>query len=153
MYNSNFYGDPYGVSRTRSDNNFGANLYSAPTYQSPINNIIWVQGEAGAKAYQLPPNSNIILMDNDDLILYVKSTDNVGMATTRTFKLTEITNEMPNGLITQKSNANNNDYVTRQEFEELKGMIENAKSNIYTNANTNNKYSNNNNNGTKSNDK
>lgn len=127
------YGEPYGVSSRRFDNVAGGSF--ASQFQ-PINNIIWVQGEAGAKAYQIPPNSNIILMDNDDLILYIKSTDNVGIATTRSFRLTEITNETPNGLISQRANVN---YVTREEFEELKGMIEDAKSNFFANASNENK--------------
>lgn len=132
MYGNPNYGESYGVTQRRFDSMGGS---FQPQYQ-PMNNIIWVQGEAGAKGYQVPPNSNVILMDNDDLILYIKSTDNVGMTSMRSFRLTEITNESPNGLITQKANIN---YVTREEFEELKGMIEDAKSNFFTNASNENK--------------
>lgn len=157
LYNP--YGEPYGMSRQqRYDNILNGGTYSTQPNQPPMNNIIWVQGEAGAKAFQIPPNSNIILMDNDDLVLYVKSTDNVGLASTRAFRLTEIVNETPNNLIAQKTNINNINnvnYVTREEFEQLKGMVENAQSNFYANANTTNaneKYPNNSNR-QKSNDK
>ena len=49
------YQNPYQMSQN--------NMYM-PKQLSPQNNgIIWVQGIEGAKAYQIPQNSNIILMD------------------------------------------------------------------------------------------
>lgn len=126
MFNPNMYMNPYFSQRYDSmtpNNNY------MPATQNP-SNIIWVQGEAGAKAYQLPANSNIILMDNDEAKFYIKSTDNVGMTTMRTFEFVETTNDHPNTPASPKE-----EYVTRQEFEQLKGMIENAKSINLFNAN------------------
>ena len=41
-------------------------------YQQPNNGINWVQGIEGGKAYQLPPNSNAVLMDSEnDGIFYI----------------------------------------------------------------------------------
>lgn len=53
----------------------------APT-QQPIG-IIWVDGEVGAKAYQLPTgwpvNAPMPLWDTNDTIIYLKSTNQMGM--------------------------------------------------------------------------
>lgn len=48
--------------------------------QSPQGNqsIIWVQGEAGAKAYPVAAGQSVLLMDSEDAVLYVKSTDVTG---------------------------------------------------------------------------
>lgn len=68
------------------------NNYYQPNYPKTENGIVWVQGIEGAKAYQMMPNSNIQLMDSEnDGIFYIKTTDNIGMATLRTFKYSEIT--------------------------------------------------------------
>ena len=42
-------------------------------------NIVFVSGLEGARAYQLPPNSNVLLMDSENQRFYVKSTDNLGV--------------------------------------------------------------------------
>lgn len=130
MFNQNPYNNPFAAPR------FDPPM-SQPSYtnqyqpQSNLNNIIWVQGESGAKAFQLPANSNIILMDNDEAKFYIKSTDAVGMTTMRTFEFIETTNDKPNTPANPKE-----EYVTRKEFEELKGMIEYAKSALLSNAAT-----------------
>lgn len=60
------------------------------------NGIQWVQGLEGAKAFQLSPNSNTVLMDSEnDGIFYIKISDAVGMCTLRTFKYTEVTQNTP----------------------------------------------------------
>lgn len=81
--------------------------------------ITWVQGEAGAKGFQLPPNSNAILLDSEDSVFYIKTTDNVGMATLRKFKFEEVTSNVSRSTVNQGSEA----FVTRQEFESLKQDI------------------------------
>lgn len=105
-------------------------------YQQPQRNngIIWVQGKEGAKAYQLMPNSNAVLMDSDvDGVFYIKVSDNVGMCTLRKFKFTEITNE-------ETAPVDVSNYITRDEFnkaiQELKGVTANAKSTIQPTSNT-----------------
>lgn len=60
---------PYAMPR----NNYGN--YSP----SALNNtIVWVQGEAGANAYPVAPNSVVWLMDSNEAKLYVKRTDASG---------------------------------------------------------------------------
>ena len=38
--------------------------------------IIWVQGEAGAKAYPVAAGNSVQLMDSERQVFYIKSTDN-----------------------------------------------------------------------------
>lgn len=54
------------------------------------NNIVWVQGIEGAKAWQLSPNSMIILLDSEvEGKMYIKVSDNIGMSSLRVFNYTE----------------------------------------------------------------
>ena len=45
--------------------------------------LIWVDGEAAAKAYQMPPgwpaNTPLALWDSNDTLIYLKSTNQMGM--------------------------------------------------------------------------
>lgn len=79
-------------------------------------NIVWVQGREGAKAYQLAPSTNAILLDSEnDSVFYIKSADNVGMCTMRTFHYEEV----PDSANTQPE-IKLDEYVKK---DELKGMI------------------------------
>lgn len=60
--------------------------------QGPSADIIWVQGEAGAKSYLVAPNSTVMLMDSEANTFYFKSTDASGMPQPlRVFDYTERT--------------------------------------------------------------
>ena len=77
-------------------NQFGNQMFQQNPYYTPRTNngITWVQGIEGAKAWQLSPNSNVLLMDSEnDGRFYIKVSDNVGMCTLRIFKYEEITNQ------------------------------------------------------------
>ena len=52
-----------------------------PNYQQnqPTNNLIWVQGEAGAKSYMVAPNTTVQLWDSENQVIYLKSADASGM--------------------------------------------------------------------------
>lgn len=45
------------------------NLTQAP------NTFQWVQGEAGAKAFMVAPGNSVLLMDSENPVIYMKSTD------------------------------------------------------------------------------
>lgn len=83
-------------------------------YMQPTNNgITWVQGVEGAKAYQLMPNSNTVLLDSENEgIFYIKTSDNVGMCNLRIFKYEEIT-ENPTPQI------DTSQFVTKAELQEV----------------------------------
>lgn len=52
--------------------------------QTPNNDIIWVQGEAGAKAYLVAPNTTVTLWDSENQTIYIKSADASGIPSMRT---------------------------------------------------------------------
>ena len=59
-------------------------MYQVPQYQAPQaqqqqNGIIWVSGEAGAKAYLVAPNTTVQLWDSESKVIYLKSADASGM--------------------------------------------------------------------------
>lgn len=84
--------------------------------ESPFN---WVQGEAGAKAYLVAPNSTVVLWDSESEVIYVKTANPNGMPSMRVFDYTERLSQqpIPNG------HGKNAEYVTRQEFEALAAKI------------------------------
>lgn len=86
------------------------------------NNIIWVQGIEGAKAWQLSPNSIVILLDSEiEGKMYIKSSDNIGMSSLRIFSYTEETDKMNmnNGNVTRESNLDLSQYVKKAELSNI----------------------------------
>lgn len=47
--------------------------------QGAGNNIVWVQGMAGAKAYPVAPGAAVWMMDSEEKQFYVKSVDGSGI--------------------------------------------------------------------------
>lgn len=47
--------------------------------QAQINNWVWVQGENSAKSYPVSAGQSILLMDSENPVMYIKSTDQSGM--------------------------------------------------------------------------
>lgn len=86
-------------------------------YQQPIqpkNIFAWVQGEVGAKAFQMPPNTIAWLMDSEnDGKFYIKVSDNVGMCSTRYFEYSEI-QSAPASLSVDMS-----EYVKKSDLENM----------------------------------
>lgn len=119
-------------------NNYGYPMYPMPYQQqypiqqqtvsnAPVtvnqnpqhgNGIIWVQGEAGAKAYPVGPGTSMLLMDSERDCFYIKTTDASGVPMPlRTFTYTEV-------VQSQQARQPEPQYVTREEFEELKRMLQ-----------------------------
>ncbi len=109
------YQPQYPIQQTISNTPISAN-------QQHSTGIIWVQGEAGAKAYPVAPGNSLLLMDSEKDCFYIKSTDSSGVPMPlRTFTYTEVVQTQP----TRQADTRFDDsmYVTRDEFEELKQMI------------------------------
>ena len=118
------YNNPYQYS-------FGVpgqmNQFQQPPVQMPVqpaqqpqqnnNGILWVSGEVGAKSYLVAPGTSVLLMDSDDTVFYLKTADQSGMPSLRTFKYSEVTG--------QKSfnKTDQNNFVNREEFENFKNNI------------------------------
>jgi len=59
--------------------------------QTETGGIIWVQGEAGAKAYLVAPGNTVQLWDSENQVIYLKSADMSGMPSMRVLDYTERT--------------------------------------------------------------
>lgn len=78
----------------------GFNPYQPNPPQQPQSfqqntNITFVNGIEGAKAYQVSPNSSVLLMDSDNSKFYVKSTDGLGVAKLTSYCFLEEGNSVP----------------------------------------------------------
>ena len=86
--------------------------------------ITWVQGENAAKSFPVGAGQSVLLMDSEDSVMYIKSTDQSGMPMPlRVFDYTERQNERTthaNTVMTQ-----NTDYISRSEFDAFKSEIRN----------------------------
>lgn len=98
-----------------------------PTYMPSMTNsnqgatdIIWVQGLAGAKAYPVAAGRSGLLMDSEDSIFYIKTTDQSGMPQPlRIFRYDEISEGSTQSGIIDTSNL-----ITREEFDEVVGHLQ-----------------------------
>lgn len=111
-----------------------------PNYTNPytaaanvISGINWVQGTEAAKAYQMTPNSNVVLFDSEnDGLMYIKTCDAIGMCELKIFKIEEITKNENN----PQKNVDMSEYVTKDELNEIlskmSGGADNGKSVVST---------------------
>lgn len=106
--------------------------YTAPQLNQPvqqpiqqpnpqINNIIWVQGEAGAKSYLVAPNTTVQLWDSERQTIYLKSADASGMPSIKTLDYT--VREMPQNAPQGVEHNEGIDYATKEDLKALKGEI------------------------------
>jgi len=153
------------------------NIQQRDVQQNDDQEIKWVQGEAGAKAYLLAPNKRVMLMDSESDTFYIKSTDMNGVPLPlRIFDFHERRQEQSQkGQLTTNANINMqsaapmasastvqtsaeninrgdinaSNYITREEFEQT---IANLKNIASVNALSINNNNNNNNSNNKSDD-
>lgn len=102
---------------------------SAQQQPQMSNNLIWVQGEAGAKSYLVAPNTTVQLWDSENQTIYLKSADASGMPSIKTLDYT-IRESMPNNVNiapTIDSNAfatKNEVNILAQQIAALQGRLE-----------------------------
>ena len=96
-------------------------------YQPQSNGIIWVQGEAGAKSYNILPNQSVLLMDSENNVFYIKSSDISGMP--KPLRIFDYTERVP-VVKAEQPVAEKVEYVTREEFEKKIAEITNAKQSV-----------------------
>lgn len=94
---------------------------AAPTPQS--GGINWVQGESGAKSFLVAPNTSVMLMDSEDEVFYIKTSDASGMPLPlRVFEYRE-RGKSPDTAIIPQPSIDLSSYVTKDEFEAFCGSI------------------------------
>ena len=86
-----------------------------PQQQPQTNLYAFVNGVEGAKSYQVPAGSSVMLMDSEQPLCYMKQANAMGQASIRYFKLTEVDESTARGKQAQAQV----DYVSRSEFDEL----------------------------------
>ena len=96
---------------------------------TPINNhstgIIWVQGEAGAKAYPVAPGNSVLLMDSEAECFYIKSTDASGVPMPlRAFTYTEIVQTQPQEESIPQIDTSQ--FVTQEDLNKIKQEFKQA---------------------------
>ncbi len=94
--------------------------------------LIWVQGEAGAKAYPVAPGQSVLLMDSENSKFYIKSADASGMPMPlRIFPYSEYTGEQtapaPNDGAQNAPGVDVSQFVTREEFEKRISQLSGGK--------------------------
>lgn len=93
-----------------------------PQPQQNNSGILWVSGEVGAKSYLVAPGTSVLLMDSESEKFFIKSTDVSGMPQPlRTFEYHEVSSQIPPKQHVQEPD---NKYVTRQEYDDLKGKYD-----------------------------
>lgn len=101
--------------------NASQNANQSVTQQMPQNTSIeYVNGIEGAKAYIMQPNSTKWLMDSDGSFFYVKTSNAQNQATVKAYKYVEY-----NANVTKDDNAEQIEYVTLDEFNKLKKIVNN----------------------------
>lgn len=89
----------------------------SPPPSKPSLQVPWVNGEVGAQAYLVAPNTAVLLMDSDNPIFYIKTSDQSGKAIIQAFKYEEIS--------VSPQQKKETTYVTREEFETFKKSLMN----------------------------
>lgn len=105
------------------------NMYQ-PNQSYSTNNfktIEWVEGEVGAKAFQMPqgwpPETPIALWDSTEKKIFLKSWNSMGMANPMQeldYKIKERTNP---ALLPNNISGDTGNYVTKEDFDHLKQEI------------------------------
>lgn len=106
-----------------------APMFYQPNYQqqqnasqTQNNSIIWVSGEAGAKAYLVAPNTTVQLWDSEEQVIYLKSADASGMPSMRILDYTIRNNTQP--TTAQNLAQSDERYVTKEEFKAMQETFE-----------------------------
>lgn len=93
-----------------------------PSQNTQNNSMIWVSGEAGAKAYLVSPNTTVQLWDSENPIIYLKSADASGMPSMKVldYKIREQTQPQNVSLAPEQPKI---DYVTHEELKNLEDKM------------------------------
>jgi hypothetical protein len=111
---NNYYPQYYG--------NQNAPQMAQNAQQTSSGNLLWVQGEAAAKAFPVASGQSVLLMDSEDSIMYIKSTDQSGMPQPlRVFEYKERTQTAHNAPASSPKASD--EYVSRKEFEAFRDDV------------------------------
>ena len=97
----------------------------SPAPQQQSGGIIWVSGEAGAKAYLVAPNTTVQLWDSEAQTIYLKSADASGMPSMKVLdysirELGQNGTQRPSNAQVDKSIA----YATKAEIDGIQEKLQ-----------------------------
>lgn len=128
MAYNNYFPAGYQPYYPTQNNAYPTQMNVGPT-QPTQNGIIWVSGEAGAKAYLVAPNTSVALWDSEANVIYIKSADASGMPS---MKIVDYTMRDTNARRSEMSPQS--DFVTkddllpiRKDIDALKAKLEGDK--------------------------
>lgn len=82
------------------------------------NSLIWVSGEAGAKAYLVAPNTTVTLWDSESQTIFLKSADATGMPSMKILDYT-IRSNAPQETMSDA----HSDFATKLDVESIRKDI------------------------------
>lgn len=91
---------------------------TAQQAQPQNNNMLWVQGEAGAKSYLVAPNQTVTLWDSESQTIYLKTADNMGMPSMKVLDYTVRDSVPQTAKIPPQSG-----FATKDDLDSLKAEI------------------------------
>lgn len=137
---------PYGTSYGQPMN-YGVQQQSYAPQQLQIQpGILWVDGEVGAKAFQMPQGwpvgAPIPLWDTNDPVIYLKSVNQMGMPNPLQkihYRMEEqqAQSRLPAGQMSGNNQSGTGDYVTKSDFEAMKNELREMLKNQQPAANQN----------------
>lgn len=117
----NSYGQSYGPSFAQPQPQM---QMAQPTQSSTIN---WVQGDVGARAYNIQPGMSVLLMDSEGQNFYIKSADSMGMPTLKKYAYSEVVEE-PMRLESHEAKQIDTAFTaTREEVKKMQEEITSLK--------------------------
>lgn len=88
------------------------------------NGLIWVDGEVGAKAYQMPAgwpaNQPIALWDTNDTVIYLKSINPMGMPNPLQKAQYKLVDYRQASQVSGDDKADMSDYVRKEDLDRMK---------------------------------
>ena len=88
--------------------------------QQPLNNILKFSGPEGAKAFNMPANSEIIGFDANEPVFYMVTTDDAGFKTLRTFEFAE---KVEGEHVAQPFQADLSGFATKDDLDKLRDEL------------------------------
>ena len=82
MYNINPFNPYQGINPAYIPSNLPSNAHGGN-----FNQIIKVNGRGGAEAYQMPPNAQVLLLDETQPLLWLKQTDGAGYPSLKAYDI------------------------------------------------------------------
>ena len=106
----------------------GYQYYNQP--QQNYSNMTWVQGETGAKSYQVAPNTTVALWDSEEKRIYLKSSDAVGMPSMKVLEYTVRDETTSHNALVTNAEGVKTDFATKDDISSIQEQINALKEKI-----------------------